>query len=88
VSGAFKIVGGFAVGNPFTNANKALDHVMAYGQAGLDRELPLLHSGTRLPASFIERTAELLAEADLMPREGYLLSSASTPARPASSGSQ
>ena len=66
------IVGGFHVGNAFTNANKVLDHLMAHGEVGVRRESPLLYSGVRLPAAFVQRAAALLRQNSLMPTTGYL----------------
>jgi 4-hydroxy-tetrahydrodipicolinate synthase len=72
VEKCFALVRGFPTGNAFTNANKILDHLMAHGKAGLHREPPLLYSGVRLPAAFVETAAAVLQEHDLMPRRGYL----------------
>jgi hypothetical protein len=72
IQGCFEMVGGFPTGNPFTNANRILDHLMAYGEAGRRREPPLLYSGARLPAGFVEGAANLLRQHGLMPPRGYL----------------
>lgn len=72
VEGCFELVRGFPTGNAFTNANKLLDHLMAHGEAGVHREPPLLYSGVRLPAAFVERAAALLRQNDLLPATGYL----------------
>jgi len=72
VEGCFELVRGFPTGNAFTNANKILDHLMAHGEAGLRREPPLLYSGVRLPATFVESAAGLLRQNGLMPATGYL----------------
>jgi len=72
VEGCFDLVRSFPTGNAFTNANKVLDHLMAYGEAGVCREPPLLYSGVRLPAAFLESAATLLRQHELMPQRGYL----------------
>ncbi|MBK5290204.1 MAG: dihydrodipicolinate synthase family protein [Acidobacteriia bacterium] len=72
VQGCFEMVGSFPAGNAFTNANKVLDHLLAYGAGGVRREPPLLYSGVRLPAAFVEKAAALLRQANLMPTTGYL----------------
>ena|SRR5688572_14382024 len=72
VEGCFETVGRFPTGNAFTNANKVLDHLMAYGEAGVRREPPLLYSGVRLPTVFVESAAALLHQNNLMPVKGYL----------------
>ena len=70
--GCFERVAGFPSGNAFTNANKALDHLMAYGEEGLRRDPPLLYSGVRLPIKFIKHAADLLLREGLFPVHGYL----------------
>ena len=75
VSAAFALVADFPHGNAFANANKVLDHLMAYGEAAENHAPPLLYSGTRLPSSFIRSGAELLWEHGLLPQLGYLRSS-------------
>jgi dihydrodipicolinate synthase/N-acetylneuraminate lyase len=72
VESCFELVRGFPTGNAFTHVNKLLDHLMAHGASGLRREPPLLHGGVRLPASWIERAAELLRRNGLMPASGYM----------------
>ena len=72
VQGCFEMASGFPTGNAFTNANKVLDHLMAHGEAGLRCEPPLLYSGVRLPAAWIESAAALLRANQLMPTAGYL----------------
>lgn len=72
VEGAFAAVGGLSAGNPFTNANKALDHHMAYGASAMDREPAMLYSGVRLPSGVVEAARGLLAANGLAPRSGYM----------------
>ena len=68
---AFEIVSQFPVGNAFANANKALDHCMAYGDGALQAAPPLLYSGAQLPKTFIENVFALLLDNSLLPRRGY-----------------
>lgn len=72
VRGAFAAVADVAAGNAFANANKALDHVRAYGRDALDAAPPLLHAGIRLPQSVVAKTCEILAACGFMPVTGYL----------------
>jgi len=72
VKQTFALVGDFPAGNAFTNANKVLDHVMAYGAAARDQEPPLLYSGARLPAEFVDQAVAFLRAAALFPHTGYL----------------
>ena len=68
----FRMVERFSAGNPFTNANKVLDHVFAYGADATSKEPPLLYSGLRLPARFIQTAIHLLGTQQLFPARGYL----------------
>lgn len=71
VSRAFDIVREFPVGNAFANANKMLDHCMAYGERALLIDPPMLYSGARLPKRFIEIALTLLRQHSLLPKCGY-----------------
>ncbi len=71
VTQAFQMVSAFPSGNAFTNANKALDHCMAFGESVPSVEPPLLYSGVRLPVEFIRHSMDLLRENGLLPKSGY-----------------
>lgn len=62
----------FPAGNPFTNANKAVDHFMAYGCKGWELPAPMLHAGVRLPDTFIHQAGEALKSSGAIPETGYL----------------
>lgn len=72
VAEAFAAVAEVRVGNAFTNANKALAHVMAYGRAAGDAPPPRLYAGGHLPRSVLETAAAALARHGLLPEHGYL----------------
>ncbi|MBX3604335.1 MAG: dihydrodipicolinate synthase family protein [Piscinibacter sp.] len=72
VAEIFGLAAPLPYGNPFTNANKAIDHFMAHGPAAGGVAPPRLHSGERLPAELLERTGEILARHGLLPARGYL----------------
>ncbi len=72
VTRCFDVVAGVSVGNPFTNANKLLDHVWAYGLDAARQPPPLLHGGLRLPAELIEPVMTALQEQHWLPARGYL----------------
>jgi dihydrodipicolinate synthase/N-acetylneuraminate lyase len=72
VAGVFALVTGLPQGNPFTNANKAVDHFLAYGPRAAQTPPPRLHAGSTLPAEVIAATGQLLTECGLMPNAGYL----------------
>ena len=69
---AFAAVAGMSQGNSFANANKAIAHVMAYGERALDAPLPRLHAGGTLPRGVIGTIRESLIRHGLMPTRGYL----------------
>ncbi len=76
VSRCFEIVAGVSAGNPFTNANKLLDHVLAYGPDAARQPPPVLHGGIRLPRDLIEPVTAALKEQQLFPERGYLAAEA------------
>jgi len=71
VGRAFEAVREFPFGNAFANANKILDHCMAYGDDALHIDPPMLYSGVLLPKKFIESAFALLREHSLLPQCGY-----------------
>ncbi len=68
----FDLAGKVGYGNAFTNANKAMDHFMAYGPKAVDVLPPMLHSGKRLPQDLIGAVGAQLERHGLMPKKGYL----------------
>jgi len=72
INEVFGIVTGCPDGNPFANANKAMDHFFAYGPRGVDAPPPRLHAGSSLPVEVMRATAEALLRHGLMPEKGYL----------------
>ena len=72
VETAFKSVSELPFGNPFANSNKAIDHIMAYGEEFEKVEPPLTHSGNRIPAKIETDLAGLLRRHNLFPQKGYL----------------
>lgn len=69
---AFGAAAAMPVGNAFTNANKAIDHVMAWGSDAATAPPPRLHAGTRLPSALIDTVAVALGANGLRPARGYL----------------
>lgn len=72
VSEVFRLVSDLRGGNPFANANKAIDHFFAHGPRAATAPPPRLHSGPSLPAAVIQATGETLARHGLLPTKGYL----------------
>lgn len=72
VAQVFELVTDLPDGNAFANANKAMDHFMAYGPDAAGLPPPRLHAGSTLTSQVIRATGELLAHYGLMPTSGYL----------------
>jgi len=73
VSTVFTAAAQLSFGNPFANANKAIDHHFAYGPVHAPKaDAPMTHSGNRLPAELIKTAADALTHHGLYPARGYL----------------
>jgi dihydrodipicolinate synthase/N-acetylneuraminate lyase len=72
VADAFAAVAEVRVGNAFTNANKAMAHIMAYGRGALEAPPPRLYAGRHLPRSVLEKVTASLERHGLLPQRGYL----------------
>jgi dihydrodipicolinate synthase/N-acetylneuraminate lyase len=72
VNGVFDAVSALPYGNPFANANKAIDHVKAHLPDHGTAPPPMTHSGNRIPRDAVELAEGLLREQDLLPERGYL----------------
>lgn len=72
VAEVFELVTGLPHGNAFANANKAMDHFMAYGESALGQPAPRLHAGSTIPFAVLRDTAAALQHHGLMPSTGYL----------------
>jgi len=72
INEVFGIVTGLPHGNPFANANKAMDHFFAWGPKAQAAAPPRLHAGACLHADVIRATGEALSRHGLMPGKGYL----------------
>jgi dihydrodipicolinate synthase/N-acetylneuraminate lyase len=72
VAATAKLVAGVPSGNPFANANKALDHFFAYGPRAASAVAPRLHGGRSLPGEVVHAAGEILERHRLMPAKGYL----------------
>jgi dihydrodipicolinate synthase/N-acetylneuraminate lyase len=59
-------------GNPFANANKALDHYFAWGPRAASAPPPHLRGGSPMPLDTLRATGESLERHRLLPAEGYL----------------
>jgi len=68
----FTLVGDILDGNPFANANKAMDHYRAFGTDARSIPPPRLHAGTVIPKEVILKTGDVLESLDLIPERGYM----------------
>ena len=73
VNEVFALVQSLPYGNPFTNANKAIDHFFAFGPEASAKPGPMLYGRVRLPDAVIRETGAVLSKYSLMPHEGYCL---------------
>ncbi len=72
VDQTFKLVASLPDGNAFANANKAIDHFMAWGPEAESRPSPRLHAGSFIPEEIIRQVAKILKKSELFPSRGYL----------------
>jgi dihydrodipicolinate synthase/N-acetylneuraminate lyase len=72
VNRVFEAVATLPAGNLFSNAYKAIDHVLAYGSEVFNVPPPRIHAGMTLPPQIIKTVADALTQNNLMPSKGYL----------------
>lgn len=68
----FAAAAGLPFSNAFSNANRAADHIHAYGSAWRDADPPETVSGDRLPAALLETAEKVVADQVGVPQKGYL----------------
>jgi dihydrodipicolinate synthase/N-acetylneuraminate lyase len=71
---AFNLVRQVRAGNPFANANKAIDHFFAHGLGAAKMPPPLLYTGDRIPVEVLLGIERVLERHQLLPATGYLQS--------------
>lgn len=59
-------------GNPYANANKCIDHCLAFGDAWAEQPMPMRHCGKSIPGEYIAFAADTLSRLGLMVQKGYL----------------
>lgn len=72
VNQTFELVASVPDGNAFANANKAIDHFMAWGPEAESTPPPRLHAGSFIPEEIINQVANILKKTGLCPSQGYL----------------
>lgn len=71
VDHAFGLVESLPFSNPFSNANRALDHIFAFGRDALVLPPPMTHSGSRIPREIIETLHDVLKQEGFKVGDGY-----------------
>lgn len=72
VEGLFAAAAPLPFGNAFSNANRAADHVLAYGPGWRAAPRPLTITGDEIPEALLAIAETLLARVPDVRREGYL----------------
>jgi len=72
VTELFAAAGKLPFGNPFSNANRAVDHLWAYGAGWIDAPAPLTISGNELPKELLEAASDIVGQFPALPEKGYL----------------
>ncbi|MHA1401084.1 MAG: dihydrodipicolinate synthase family protein [Candidatus Heimdallarchaeaceae archaeon] len=73
VNEVFKLAAEIPYGNTFTNSNKLIDHLNAYGKEWKNYSAPKLHSGVYLAKEMLEKVEKILKKNGLFKEKGYLL---------------
>jgi dihydrodipicolinate synthase/N-acetylneuraminate lyase len=68
----FNLVSDLPQGNVFSNANKAMDHFMAFGPDAPLGQSPRLHGGMFIPNKVMIGVRNILEAAQLIPYQGYM----------------
>lgn len=69
---AFGLVEALPFGNPFSNGNRAVDHIFAYGNQSKIVPPPMTHSGSRIPEEVIMTLREVMQEEGFNTEAGYI----------------
>lgn len=72
VAACFDTVASVPVGNAFANANRVVDHVMAYGRRVGEVAPPTLFDGSTMGTEIVDAVASILDRDGLRPDTGYL----------------
>ena len=59
-------------GNAFTNANKCIDHIRAFGADWNKVPMPMLHSGVRIPLPYVAHALECMKTNAIDTGKGYM----------------
>lgn len=73
VSALFEAAQSVPFGNPFSNANRAADHLLATGRSWREQPRPVSVTGVPLPDALLEAAEDVLAPLPAVPEHGYRL---------------
>ncbi len=71
VNAMFREASGMPFGNPFSNANRAADHLLACGRQWRSQPLPLAISGQELPLKLLEAVEDVIGCFPVIEERGY-----------------
>lgn len=69
----FEAAAGCATGNPYSNVNRAVDHLLAHGAHWQRVEPPMLADGGRLSHDVLAEVAAIYDEQESIPQRGYFV---------------
>lgn len=58
-------------GNVFANANKCMDHILAWGENWRSRPMPMRHCGKAIPEEYVQLAWKVMKQAGKAPGKGY-----------------
>lgn len=71
IENVFEAVQNLEGGNVFANANKCIDHILAYGTMWREYASPMRHCQVRIPEHYLEKAYEILCKYGEVPAQGY-----------------
>jgi 4-hydroxy-tetrahydrodipicolinate synthase len=74
IEALFEAASHLPFGNPFSNANRAADHLLATGASWRESPLPLTVNGNSLPTEFISTVGDIIGHLPTIGTNGYLRS--------------
>ncbi len=72
IKSLFREASTLSFGNPFSNANRAADHILAAGRSWRSKPRPITISGNELPLDFLEAVEDVIGYLPLVSALGYL----------------
>lgn len=73
IENVFEVTQDLEGGNVFANANKCIDHILAYGKQWKEYDGPMRYCKERIPEYYLEKTYEILCKMGEVPQQGYCM---------------